>query len=75
MRLRAELIRVYQYMCKEQSSDNGLFSLAEKKVRCSGRKMKTDRFSHEHHLPRTAIDCTALLILFFELVFSKLCIN
>lgn len=75
MRLRAELIRVYQYTCREQSFDNGLFSLAEKKVRSSGWKMKTDRFSHEHHLPRTAVDCTALLILFLELIFSKTCIN
>lgn len=30
MRLRDDLIRVYQYKCKEQNLDNGLSSLAKK---------------------------------------------
>lgn len=31
MRLRADLTRVYKYTYREQSSDNGVFVLAEKK--------------------------------------------
>lgn len=44
MRLRADLTRVYKYTYREQSSDNGVFVLAEKKKKnlIAGRYRQAD---------------------------------